>query len=382
MPISRAGVPGDYWTGISDGSGMVVFTGLTASLCGPYDLVVTAPNSIPYEGTIQSQAGSAGFISLDDTVYSCSATVGITVGDADLAGAATQDVTVETTGGDLETVALAESGPDNGIFQGSIDTSSASPVPGDGVLQTASGETITATYIDQDDGNGNQVTVQAAAGVDCGPPEFNGLVSAAPAGDAIVLAWNAATEPNGPVTYNIYRDETAGPPIGSLLASTCALTYRDGSVSFNQAYYYVVRAADRIGNEDGNMTERGAKIGPVVLPFYDGFESGILQAGWSIFTTNQGRVRVSTLYPYAGGYSVLLDDSENGGDNSRAAVILTADLSGQSNISLSFYWREFSDENDPEDGVFISDNYGANWFQILSFNNGPSSYTGEMMDRC
>ncbi len=113
------------------------------------------------------------------------------------------------------------------------------------------------------------------------------------------------------------------------------------------------------------------------LPFYDGFETGGLSQCWSVFTDAEGRVRVSTAYPDAGAYSVLLDDSSNGGQYSPAALILTADLSGcySSLVSLEFRWREFIDEEDEEDGVFVSDDYGENWDRVFSFKGGPGYYT-------
>ncbi len=120
--------------------------------------------------------------------------------------------------------------------------------------------------------------------------------------------------------------------------------------------------------------------GGAPLPFYDGFESGSLGAYWSTHATNQGRIRVSTSYPHAGSYSVLLDDSVSGGNYSEAGVILTVDLAGQSNVALDFWWREFSDENHSGDGVLISDDGGVSWCQVLSFNNGPNSYRNDVID--
>lgn len=110
------------------------------------------------------------------------------------------------------------------------------------------------------------------------------------------------------------------------------------------------------------------------FPYSDGFESGALGAEWSEYTTEDGRVRVSSDYPYSGTYSLLLDDSVDDGTNSIAAAILTIDLSGQSDVELNFWWREFDDEDDAEDGVFISDDDGSNWYQAYSFNEGSETW--------
>ena len=116
------------------------------------------------------------------------------------------------------------------------------------------------------------------------------------------------------------------------------------------------------------------------FPFYDGFESGMFGESWSIMTESEGRVLVSMEYQFAGTYSALLDDSKNNTTYSTAGLILTIDLSTQTDVDLAFQWREFADENDPEDGVFISDDYGGAWSQLTSFNNGPSVFTYALFD--
>ena len=115
------------------------------------------------------------------------------------------------------------------------------------------------------------------------------------------------------------------------------------------------------------------------FPFYDGFESGTLDGGWTVYTTTQGRVQVSDTYPYSGTYSALLDDATKDDTPSIAALILNIDLAGQSGVVLDFWWREFYDENHPQDGVFISDDDGAHWYQVLSFNNGPLAFRHEVI---
>jgi hypothetical protein len=115
------------------------------------------------------------------------------------------------------------------------------------------------------------------------------------------------------------------------------------------------------------------------FPFYDGFESGSLGTGWSISTSDHGNVRLGTGYPHNGSYSVELDADPYYGFQT-ASLILTIDLEGILNAELDFWWREFDDENHPEDGVFISSDNGTNWYQILSFNNGPSSFREDIID--
>ena len=116
------------------------------------------------------------------------------------------------------------------------------------------------------------------------------------------------------------------------------------------------------------------------FPYYDGFESGALGAEWTEYTTQDGRVRVSSAYPYSGTYSLLLDDSVNDTTYSYAAAILTIDLSGQSDVELDFWWREFDDEIQAEEGVFISDNDGTDWYKVYAFTGDTTSWHNILVD--
>ncbi|MGB6874065.1 MAG: IPTL-CTERM sorting domain-containing protein [Dehalococcoidia bacterium] len=260
VTISKADTS-DYWVGTTDEEGNVTFPGLVTSTLGEYDVVATASNCIPFQGTFVSQARSSGGIILDAEAYSCSSEVEIRLADADLAGVETYDVLVYTSGGDNETVTLSQTEMGTGMFVGTIFTASAAVVPGDGTLQVSDGDTILAEYYDEDDGTGNSALVQDTAAVDCQPPVFGALNSATLDNGCVELQWDAASDPHGLITYNIYRDQAPGPPIGSLIGSTWALSYRDCDCEPGQTYYYVVRAQDTVGNEDSNVVERSVTLG-------------------------------------------------------------------------------------------------------------------------
>jgi hypothetical protein len=116
------------------------------------------------------------------------------------------------------------------------------------------------------------------------------------------------------------------------------------------------------------------------FPFYDGFESGTLGADWTVQTTNEGRVQVSADYAYSGTYSLLLDDYKTDPIYSTAAAILTIDLSGQSQVDLDFWCRDFLDEDHIDDGLFLSDDDGANWYKIFSFDTVPGFWRHYIID--
>jgi hypothetical protein len=117
-------------------------------------------------------------------------------------------------------------------------------------------------------------------------------------------------------------------------------------------------------------------MGPIAgFPFYDDFESGALGLGWSTFVTGTGRARVSSpSFRYEGSYTLSLDNEFEHANDSIAAAILTIDLSGQSEVYLDFWWRDWYDETQPQDGVFFSDDWGLNWYQIYPFELDPVSW--------
>jgi hypothetical protein len=115
------------------------------------------------------------------------------------------------------------------------------------------------------------------------------------------------------------------------------------------------------------------------FPYSNGFEAGQLGAEWTVTTVYAGRVQVSNADAYGGIYSLQLDAADFSSPDAQAAAILNIDLSGQSQVVLDFWWREFYDENHLEDGVFISPN-GLDWYAVLSFNDGPTTWRHERID--
>jgi hypothetical protein len=76
---------------------------------------------------------------------------------------------------------------------------------------------------------------------------------------------------------------------------------------------------------------------------------------------------------------VLLDNSVIG-SNSLAGIILPIDLLSEPQVYLDFWWHEYTDEDHEEDGVFLSDDGGATWCRVFSFNNGLSTYMHTEID--
>ncbi len=126
------------------------------------------------------------------------------------------------------------------------------------------------------DGGGSEETntiersARPTTPIDLTPPTFGGLQSATDSatGGSVSLAWSSATDPDTPecstdpslpISYNVYYSETPGGQDFLLPNSTTALTNMDVTGLTNGVtYYFVVRAEDSAGNEEGNLVELSA----------------------------------------------------------------------------------------------------------------------------
>ena len=107
------------------------------------------------------------------------------------------------------------------------------------------------------------------------------------------------------------------------------------------------------------------------------FESGSLPAYMYQEVTSAngstGRARVTNAFPHAGTFGFDLDTNDPSGTGNgitRQAGIIVADLLNAPAVSLSFWVRGHADENNPEDGVFISDDGGVSFAQIYDPPSG------------
>ena len=308
-------------------------------------------------------------------LYSCDDTITITVNDADLTGP-TVDVTIQSPT-DAETVTLAATGS-TGEYEGVIDTAASGSV-GDGVLRVANGNTITVHYIDADDGNGgHNVDKTDTAVADCAAPTFAGL-SAAVAGDhEVTLTWSAASDPHG-VSYNVYRAETAGgQDFGAPVATVETSPYVDDAAN-GVTYYYVVRAADDVGNEDSNTVERSATpIGPNLI-WQETWESvAAYDHEWEIvdggpdgatwMSTNPGDREPENV---SGTFMIVDSDFWNGYDMDESLVSEVIDVSGYVNVFLR-YGHEFVHYEQETGDVDVSLD-GGDWVTVASYSGADTA---------
>jgi hypothetical protein len=277
VTITKADSRSEYWAGITDAEGNVTFPDFVAMTSGTYDVVVSAPDSPPFQGTFTSEPGTSGGILLDAKVYRCGSEVEIRVADTDVgwfapidvsneivfppdnANVRTLAVAVTTSGGDEETVLLQETGEGSGTFVGGIATELQDVVMEDGMLQVVDKESLFAGYSDVT-GSDEFQWIETTALIDCNAPGFDGVQSASYLRGRVVLEWEPASDPHGPITYKIYRSESAEVSTFALLGTSWALSYPDYDCVPGKTYYYMVRAQDAAGNEDDNFITKSVVV--------------------------------------------------------------------------------------------------------------------------
>jgi len=232
-------------------------------------------------GIVPCRLGQA---QLDRFVYGCGGNLTASVIDIDLdLDPGSADVTevwlTSSSEPDGEWITLTETTADSGRFEGLLDLGEVAPVP-DGTLAVASGDLITVTYFDADDGQGQPRVATATATVDCEAPAIRNLEVTAISATRAEIAWTTDEPATSRVEFG------AGPSLGSAVEDLeLKTTHRLPISAFeacDRAYfrvssadeYGVVRVADAGGQPfELNLNEIGG------LVFHDNFE---VEGGWTL----------------------------------------------------------------------------------------------------
>ena len=206
-------------------------------------------------GPSLEQCSSAAFISTDRSRVQCEDQLGLGVLDCDLnssAGVINQTLASVDSPSDPQgdDVTLLETDLDTGNFAGSIPVS---PLNAVGVISVTEGDTITATYVDADDGQGNNnVPRTAEVTVDCTSPSFASItVQEIRAFDA-TLAVTLDEPASLTIRYGTSCAALDG-AVGASLADTHEI--RISGLTPETSYFYVLDAEDEAGNTrtDNNL---------------------------------------------------------------------------------------------------------------------------------
>ncbi len=184
-----------------------------------------------------------GDLFLDRLYYRAPGLVKITLIDTDLAGQATASVSLRSTSDAVgETVSLT-SASSSGVFTGAVATVTGTAVAGDGILQVAHGNVITATY--QDLSIGQQATATAHA--DLQAPVLTAVTFTNRYSQATV-SWRTDEAASSAVYFGT-NNSMAGLPLGASdgdLVTEHSLVLSD--LVPGRTYYFYVTSADEAGN--------------------------------------------------------------------------------------------------------------------------------------
>ncbi len=195
-------------------------------------------------------ATQRGIIQMDHNKYQSSATVNIKVVDTGLNTDPNNPDTVDVnmssdTESVPEIVTLTETGNATSVFAGSIQLQLGAANPGDGVLQVQNGDTITAEYYDNDNGQGGSGAVNDTALVDDSPPVISGIA-------AIDLRFNRATViwTTDELSDSVLWWGDSSPPANQASSSRMVTDHSItlSGLTENTTYYYAVQSTDEAGN--------------------------------------------------------------------------------------------------------------------------------------
>ncbi|MCH9033192.1 MAG: S8 family serine peptidase, partial [Planctomycetes bacterium] len=319
---------------------------------------------------------SQGLIALGAPAFACLTEAAVQVVDCDLnddAGvleSVSVTVTSETQPGG-ETLLLTETGPDSADFRGAISLSSTNEV---GVLQIADGDTITATYIDSDDGMGNlDGSVTATGAVDCLGPVIGGVQVVDVDIDRATVIFNTDEWSTGTVHFGLSCESLSGASMeaGTRLAHALPLT----DLLQATEYFFTINAADQTGNivtDDNGGACYSFFTRDVVFDFPLDVDPGwSVEGDWAFGQPTGGGIPGGNLLDPTEGYSgdnvygYNLDGNYANDIPETLYLTTTAlDLSQRFDTELRF-WRWLLME--PFAGDFVSvqvSNDGTNWVTV------------------
>jgi hypothetical protein len=228
------------------------------------------------------------------------------------------------------------------------------------------------------------------------PPFARNTATAASTGNSIEITLVATDAEAQPLTFTIETLPGAGllsdPNSGPISAVPYTLTANRVAYlpdpNFGGEDQFSFSASDGALNSNVATVSIGV-VNPATFPYTLDFEGGAtFDVHWENISTATGRIAVTDTYEPIGNYHVLLDSSYAGTYSSNT-MTLAIDLTGHSDVLLSFDWKEFGDEFDalPDswtgtttgDGLSVSED-GVTWHRVMDLDGGSETYTNVLLD--
>ena len=187
----------------------------------------------------------AGAIKLDFSTYNCSATINITVTDGNIVGTTASINIASGTEPAGETIVLNQASPGSANYTGSIVATGAAP-GSDGQLSVVNGDTITATYIDADDGQGGtNLTRTTTANTDCVGPTITNVQTSNISGKAARVTWATNENSDSTLQYGL-----SAPPGTVSSNPTPVIAHQIDIAGLTECtpYVFSVSSTDGVGN--------------------------------------------------------------------------------------------------------------------------------------
>jgi hypothetical protein len=190
-----------------------------------------------------------GVVSLDRPAYTCQDRASVRVVDCgpnlDPQEVDAITVTVDSDSEpEGELLELTETGPDTATFSGTLPLDESD---GPGTLWVADQDTVTAVYVDADDGQGgSDVPKTDSAPIDCTAPEISGVQTTEVGGHFATVSFDTDETARGTVRYGVTCSGLTGvqrePEFGTAHAVTL------NGLQEATSYVYRAEAVDRAGN--------------------------------------------------------------------------------------------------------------------------------------
>ncbi|GEM_PF-3309097 len=118
--------------------------------------------------------------------------------------------------------------------------------------------------------------------------------------------------------------------------------------------------------------------------FEDNFNNNVFKSPWSLksnLSGSDGLIELNSLADVRNaGFGVLMGKSADGA-LTKNALDLRLDLQGKSQVELTFWIEDISDETQQDDGIWFSNNGGATFKQVFKFQPGDW-YKTQFLDQC
>ncbi len=191
------------------------------------------------------------------------------------------------------------------------------------------------------------------------------------AGSSVNITW---TSVGSFTTVNLDYSSDGGSTWTSIAAGTANDGTQAWTVPSTTTTTGRVRVTGGTANDQSNANfSIVASTGYAALPYSTGFEGGAFDGYWTTNVTASGRVQLTTANtPHAGSYHMVMDCSVSN-NYSTTDANLKLNLAGKSQVNLSFWWKDFGDETQTQDGIYFSSNGGTTYTKVYSL--APASYS-------